>query len=53
MKKFLSYIKFIKNKINKVNQYVDNPINATKYESNPFCFYCNHTYVWIEKDEGE
>ena len=46
------YIKEIKDRIQKYNKYVTNPIN---YENinNPFSSVMTKTYIWIEEGEGE
>lgn len=46
-----NYIKDIKNKVDKINKYVSNPINH-KDINNPFASTLPKTYVWIE-DEKE
>lgn len=43
------YFTEIKNKINKLNSYVSNPINY-KDLNNPFASTLPKTYVWIEDE---
>lgn len=44
------YFKKIKERINKINAYVSNPINY-KDTNNPFASTLPKTYVWIEEDK--
>ncbi|MCD7878374.1 MAG: hypothetical protein LUG16_00390 [Candidatus Gastranaerophilales bacterium] len=44
-----SYFKDIKNKINRLNMYVSNPVNY-KDINNPFSTILPKTYVWLEED---
>ena len=46
------YLKKIGNKINKINEYITNPIN---YEdiNNPFQTNLNKTYVWVDEKENK
>ncbi len=43
------YLNEIKQKINKINAYVTNPINY-KDINNPFASTLPKTYVWIDED---
>ena len=45
-----TYFNEIKNRINKINAYVSNPINH-KDINNPFASTLPKTYVWIENDK--
>ena len=45
----INYFSEIKNKINRLNSYVSNPLNY-KDINNPFIYTLPKTYVWIEKD---
>ena len=45
-----TYFKEIKNKINKINNYISNPINY-KEINNPFASTLPKTYVWIEDEK--
>ena len=49
--KILNYFREIKNKINKLNTYVSNPINHQNINNNPFASTLPKTYVWIEDDK--
>lgn len=44
------YVKEIKERINRVNAYVSNPINH-KEINNPFASTLPKTYVWIEEEK--
>lgn len=44
------YIKEIKERINRVNAYVSNPINY-KEINNPFASTLPKTYVWVEEEK--
>lgn len=43
------YISGIKNKIDKINSYITNPVNY-KDINNPFSSNMTKTYVWIDED---
>lgn len=43
------YISGIKNKIDKINSYITNPVNY-KDINNPFSSSMTKTYVWIDED---
>ena len=45
-----TYFNEIKNRINKINAYVSDPINH-KDINNPFASTLPKTYVWIENDK--
>ena len=45
-----SYLKEVKDKINKINRYTTNPINY-KDINNPFAATLPKTYVWIEEEK--
>lgn len=45
-----NYFKEIKEKINRINKYVSNPINYRNI-NNPFISNMPKTYVWIEEDK--
>ena len=47
--KIKKYLKEIKDKINKINNYVSNPINYRDI-NNPFASTLPKTYVWIEEE---
>ena len=49
--KIQSYFKEIKTKIDKLNNYVSNPINHKNINNNPFASTLPKTYVWIEDDK--
>lgn len=46
------YFNEIKNRINKINAYISNPINH-KDINNPFASTLPKTYVWIENDKPD
>ena len=48
--KIFNYFKEVKKKINKINNYVTNPINY-KDINNPFASTLPKTYVWIEEEK--
>ena len=48
--KIKTYFKEIKDKINKINAYVSNPINYKNID-NPFTK--PQTYIWIEKEKPQ
>lgn len=48
--KIKTYLKEIKDKINKINNYVSNPINYRDI-NNPFNTITPKTYVWIDDDK--
>ncbi len=45
------YLKEIKNRINKLNNFVTNPINY-KEINNPFISALPKTYVWLEEEKN-
>ena len=47
--KIKKYLKEIKDKINKINNYVSNPIHYRDI-NNPFASTLPKTYVWIEEE---
>lgn len=49
--KILNYFRKIKNKVDKLNTYVSNPINHKRINNNPFASTLPKTYVWIEDDK--
>ena len=49
--KILTYLNEIKMRINRINNYVSNPINY-KDLNNPFTSTLPKTYVWIEDEKG-
>lgn len=44
------YLREIKNKINRINQYTTNPVNYKDY-NNPFASTLPKTYVWLEEEQ--
>ncbi len=46
------YFKTIKDKINRIDKYVTNPINF-KDINNPFSSTITKTYVWLENDKNK
>ncbi len=50
--KILNYFNEIKNRVNKINSYITNPINY-KDLNNPFASTLPKTYVWLDEDEKE
>ena len=50
--KIFDYFKEVKEKINRINKYISNPINYEK-TNNPFVSTIPKTYVWIDEDNGK
>lgn len=48
--KIKSYFREIKDKINRINKYISNPINYRDI-NNPFVSTLPKTYVWIEEEK--
>ena len=48
--KIKSYFREIKDKINRINKYISNPINYRDI-NNPFASTLPKTYVWIEDEK--
>lgn len=48
--KIKSYFREIKDKINRINKYISNPINYRDI-NNPFISTLPKTYVWIEEEK--
>lgn len=46
-----AYFSEIKEKINKLNAYVSNPINHNNINNNPFASTLPKTYAWIEDEK--
>lgn len=52
MNNLFTYIKFIKDRVDKLNYAVDNPIYAQS-SHNPFSNTFNKTYVWVDESDEE
>ena len=50
--KIYKYFCQIKEKINRLNNYVSNPINHKNINNNPFASTLPKTYVWIEEEKN-
>lgn len=47
----LSYIKYIKDKVDNIHETVSDPIYLNEKSHNPFLDDSNKTFVWIEKED--